>query len=44
MISLPNKFSSVFPARLDLARRAVGLDDAVAPQVEEDERVQRRDG
>ena len=35
---------SVVPAGLDLARRAVGLDYAVPPQVEEDERVQRRDG
>ena len=35
---------SVVPAGFDLARRAVGLDYAVPPQVEEDERVQRRDG
>ena len=34
----------VVPAGFDLARRAVGLDYAVPPQVEEDERVQRRDG
>ena len=46
LAKLPKKFSvrPSVPARLDLARRAVGLDDAVAPQVEEDERVQRRDG
>ena len=36
-------FTSV-PAGFDLAGRAVGLDYAVAPQVEEDERVQRGDG